>query len=150
MPDYIVITMVLIVLALAAYAASLCLQVYQKKQQSKQSQLAQAQQVQQRRESAQQSIDIILRCLLQNQVSLTEAAIRVSGLSKGLKPSTLEQEFYQPFDALALATSHIPILGDWKKLSRAEQRKYDVEREEIENSHRDRVMDAARRLVQAQ
>ena len=154
MPVYITVIMFLIIMALAAYALSLCLQLLkQKRQQARQ--LEQQKRMQEQRAQgkpveAQASIEILLRCLLQNQVSLTEAAIRVSGLAKALKGSEVEQSFYAPFDALALATSHIPILDAWAKLSAKQKRAFEIERASIESEHRDSIVNAANQLLKPQ
>ena len=54
------------------------------------------------------------------------------------------------FDNLAMATSHIPILTDWGKLSAKEQKRFNDEREIIEGEHKDKVLSAAKRLSQPQ
>ena len=150
MPIYITVLMLLIVIALAIYALALCLKLLkQRRHQAKQLE-QQAQTAQAKRVDAQASIEILLRCPLQDQVSLTEAAIRVSGLAKVLRNSEVEQSFYAPFDALAMATSHIPILEDWKKLPAKQKREFDIERATIESEHRERVINAAKQLIQPQ
>ena len=88
--------------------------------------------------------------MLQDQLSLTEAAIRVSGLAKSLKLSEIEQQFYIPFDELAMATSHIPILADWGRLSSKEQKRFNRERETIEGEYKDKILSSARQLNKPQ
>ena len=103
-----------------------------------------------RQVDAQNSIVIIARCLVQEQVSLTEAAIRISTLARSLNPSLVEQQLYMPFDTLAKATAHIPILDAWQQLPREEKKRLTQERENIEIQYRQRVMDAARDLLTMQ
>lgn len=154
MPNYIIGLMSLVVLALAVYAASLVIKLLKQKRQ--QADIAERQALERNQSSAgkrvdaQASIEILIRCLLQDQVSLTEAAIRVSALAKTLGHSEVEQSFYKPFDSLAMATSHIPILQDWAKLSNKERKQFDSQRAEIESEHRDTVMSAAKQLVKPQ
>ena len=59
-------------------------------------------------------------------------------------------EFDEIVDNLAMATSHIPILTDWGKLSAKEQKRFNDEREIIECEHKDKVLSAAKRLSQPQ
>ncbi len=105
-------------------------------------------QIQQQEASA--SIDVLVRCLIQEQVSLTEASIRISGLAKTLVLSDVEKEFYLPFDQLALVTSHIPILQEWGKLSAKEQLYFEQERAILEQEHKRRVLSAAQQLMRPQ
>lgn len=150
LPNYVIAIMVVIVLILLAYTASLCLRLWRKNRSVAQQAEDRKQSLQSKRLDAQASIDILLRCVLQDQVSLTEGAIRISGLAKVLGSAVVEQTFYQPFDALAMATSHIPILDDWIKLSSKQKHNFDKERAVIELEHRDKVMYAAKQLLKPQ
>jgi hypothetical protein len=150
LPNYVIAIMAVIVLILLAYTISLCLRLWRQNRSIAQQAEDRKQSLQAKRLDAQASIDILLRCVLQDQVSLTEGAIRISGLAKVLGSAVVEQTFYQPFDALAMATSHIPILDDWAKLSSKEKRRLDEERAVIEGEHRDKVMHAAKQLLKPQ
>ena len=151
---YIQILMSVIVVVLAAYALSLCIELFRLKRRvsaTRQTQSeAQKKVADKKNIETQESIDILLRCLLQDQLSLTEAAIRVSGLAKTLKLSEIEQQFYIPFDELAMATSHIPILADWSRLSSKEQKRFNSEREIIEGEYKDKILSVARQLNKPQ
>ena len=151
---YIQIIMSVIVVALAAYALSLCIKLFRLKRrvsEKRQAQIKEQESVAKKKNiEAQESIDILLRCLLQDQLSLTEAAIRISGLAKTLKLSEVEQQFYIPFDELAMATSHIPILADWGRLSSKEQKRFNSEREIIESKYKDKILSTARQLNKPQ
>lgn len=151
---YIQILMSVIVVVLAAYALSLCIKLFRLKrrvlEQRKAQSEAQKKVADKKNIETQESIDILLRCLLQDQLSLTEAAIRVSGLAKSLKLSEIEQQFYIPFDELAMATSHIPILADWGRLSSKEQKRFNSEREIIEGEYKDKILFTARQLNKPQ
>ena len=151
---YIQIIMSVIVVVLAAYALSLCIKLFRLKRRVSEKRQAQIKEqksvVKKKNIEAQESIDILLRCLLQDQLSLTEAAIRISGLAKTLKLSEVEQQFYLPFDELAMATSHIPILADWGRLSSKEQKRFNSEREIIESKYKDKILSTARQLNKPQ
>ena len=60
---------------------------------------------------ARQAIQVIARALLQNDLSDTEAAMRISFLSQQVAATPEELESFSIFQQLAEATSHIPILG---------------------------------------
>ena len=151
---YIQILMSVIVVVLVAYALSLCIKLFRLKrrvlEQRKAQSEAQKKVADKKNIETQESIDILLRCLLQDQLSLTEAAIRVSGLAKSLKLSEIERQFYIPFDELAMATSHIPILADWGRLSSKEQKRFNSEREIIETEYKDKILSTARQLNKPQ
>ncbi len=150
MPVYIQIFMLAVIILLSVYAISLCKQLWKLKRNEAIEKNKALQHSDNKKREAQESIHILLSCVLQDQVSLTEAAIRVSGLAKVLKLSEVEQQFYIAFDNLAMATSHIPILTDWGKLSAKEQKRFNDEREIIEGEHKDKVLSAAKRLSQPQ
>ena len=59
---------------------------------------------------ARQAIQVIARALLQNDLSDTEAAMRISFLSQQVAATSEELESFSIFQQLAEATSHIPIL----------------------------------------
>ena len=150
MSVYIQILMFIVIALLAIYAIVLCVQLWKVKRIEAVKTVEEQQWVDNQKKETQESIDILVRCLLQDQLSLTEAAIRVSGLAKVLKLTEVEQQFYIPFDNLAMATSHIPILADWGKLSAKEQKRFNDEREIIEGEHKDKVLEAAKRLHKLQ
>ena len=150
MPVYIQVLMFAVILLLSVYAIWLCKKLWKLKRDEVIDNNKEKLRVENKKIEAQESIHILVSCLLQDQVSLTEAAIRISGLAKALKPSEVEQQFYIAFDNLAMATSHIPILEAWGKLSAKEQKRFNEERGIIEGEYKDKVLDAAKRLSQPQ
>lgn len=93
------------------------------------------------------SIEIICRAMVSDQVTITEGCIRVSVLLRSLDLSEQQLSVYSVFFDLESATAHIPILDDWRKLSRKQQNVFDNERENIEEKYRDFVVDAAQRFL---
>ncbi|MBT5923038.1 MAG: DUF2489 domain-containing protein [Cellvibrionales bacterium] len=150
MSVYIQVFMLAVIFTLSAYAILLCKKLWKLKRDATTDKNKEQQRVENKKIETQESIHILISCLLQDQVSLTEAAIRISGLAKSLKLSDIEQQFYIAFDNLAMATSHIPILEAWGKLSTKEQKRFNDERGTIEGEHKDKVLDAAKRLRQPQ
>lgn len=84
---------------------------------------------------ARQSIQIIARALLQNDLSRTEAAMRIAFLSQKVKATSDEEELFSIFHQLAEATAHIPILEDWSSLERTEKKRLTTDREQIEEKY---------------
>lgn len=138
----------LIVVALAGYATHLLVKVRQQARQAniqrKENQLVQ----QQSAASARQNIIIMLRVVEQGQVSLTEAAIRIMSFTLALPPTERACPEYLPFDQLAKATAHIPILDRWQVLSRSEQLRFDQERAAHEETCRDDISKVIKPLLQ--
>lgn len=93
------------------------------------------------------SIQIIAQGVLDDQLSLTEGAIRIKVLLDGLAVTPETQEAYIAFYHLAAATDHIPILENWKSLSTKKKMEYDNQRQQLESDHREFVIDAAQRIL---
>ena len=133
---------------LAVYAAWLAARLFQQGRQRKKRLAELEQQKQQTQQHCRISIRIISNALLSDnqEITLTEAAMRISVLSTQLEPEELEQGNYLVFNQLAAATAHIPILDEWKKLKKGEKLKFDKERQEIEQQYRELAFAAARVL----
>jgi hypothetical protein len=99
-----------------------------------------------RREHANLSIQVIAGSIVEDQMTLTEGAIRLRGLLESLGADEAIQEEFTAFYQLAKATEHIPIMEEWKKLKIKQKLSYDSERETQEKTHRDFVLDAAKRI----
>lgn len=92
------------------------------------------------------SIQILAQALHNDELTLTEASIRIAGLLDSLDVSAQTKEEFSAFYQLREKTSHIPYLAAWQALSNAEQKKFDVERLRYEFTFNDFVMDAAKRI----
>ncbi|MGH1441652.1 MAG: DUF2489 domain-containing protein [Cellvibrionaceae bacterium] len=92
------------------------------------------------------SIQILAQGIVDDQLTLTEGAIRISVLLDNLKIDDQQREQYSAFFQLAEATSHIPILEGWKKLPKKEKANFDKERMATEEKFKDFVVDAAKRI----
>ncbi|MGB5326162.1 MAG: DUF2489 domain-containing protein [Pseudomonadales bacterium] len=165
MPDYVVMIMFAIVAALSAYAAWLLFRLARFKKQQREATPGSAAHAGSLHVNARspagnntashtlgsrESIHVLARCLLQGQVSSTEAAIRITALARGLPGVENTAESYTAFIDLANATAHIPILEDWRKLDMTQRKVFEAERKEIEATHEIRIMQAARALVTLQ
>jgi hypothetical protein len=136
-----------IVLILGVIAAYYLLKVHQlqKKQQLQLAELKAQNDAQRLRVN--RSIQIIAENILADQLSLTEGAIRIKNLLDGLAVEAETQESFAAFYHLTAATSHIPILDEWKALNTRQQMVFDKQRQQLESDHREFVLDAAQRVL---
>jgi hypothetical protein len=93
------------------------------------------------------SIQILAQAVGKEDLSLTEASIRISGLLDALNVTAEIKAEFSAFYQLREKTQHIPYLEAWQALSDAEQRKFDLERLQYEAGYQDFVMDAAKRII---
>lgn len=99
------------------------------------------------RQNLNQSIQIICKALIEDQVGCAEASLRISKLMDQLSVTNELREEFIAFDKLANAIVHIPILDAWKSLPRDQKREYARHIEQQEELLGDFVKDAARRLI---
>ena len=93
------------------------------------------------------SIQILAQAVGKEDLSLTEASIRICGLLDALNVGDEIKTEFSAFYQLREKTQHIPYLEAWKALSDAEQRKFDLERLQHEATYQDFIMDAAKRIA---
>jgi hypothetical protein len=140
----------LIILVLSVTAGHLTYKVYlQKKDHArrlKAQEAANQQALSEQRVRLNKSIQILAQAVHKDELTLTEASIRICGLLDSLDvPENIRTEF-SAFYQLREKTSHIPYLEAWHSLSNAEQKKFDLERLRYESTFNDFVMDAAKRI----
>jgi len=139
-----------IILVLAVIAGRLVFRVYQqKKERAVKLQALEAANRKAQVEHRQwlnKSIQILAQAVDNNELTLTEASIRISGLLDALAVSTEVKTEFSAFYQLREKTSHIPYLDAWKNLSNAEQKKFDIERLHHETTFNDFVLDASKRI----
>ena len=120
-----------------------------KQRQNRRSQPVEFQPKSQSQLDAQHSVRVIAQALLQNDLTPTEAAMRIGFLAQKYSPTASQAQSIQAFQSLAMETSHLPILEDWKALSSAEKKKIEKERLSIEDSHSAAINAAANTLAQS-
>ena len=145
--NLLIVFAVLIVVFLGAYALYLYLKLRTQKAKREQQQEVLAEELKGRHEHYRTSIRVIASAIVAEQVGLTEGAIRISMLVSQLEISESEKADYQVFFQLTEATSHIPILDEWKKLNTLKKRGYDQEREALEDTFREFIENAARKIL---
>ena len=137
-----------IILALSLVALYyLVLLLRSKRAQARQRELQQQQQIAQRARLI-KSVRLIAHGMIEDQLSLTEGAIRIGVLLESLMQEEQARTEFRAFYLLADATQHIPILDAWKQLSTRRKLGFDLQREQLEIDHREFVLDAARRLLE--
>lgn len=99
-----------------------------------------------RREWLNKSIQILAQAVHKDELTLTEASIRISGLLDSLDVHPDIKTEFSAFYQLREKTNHIPYLEAWHNLSNAEQKKFDLERLRHETTFNDFVVDAAKRI----
>jgi hypothetical protein len=98
---------------------------------------------------AQHSIRVIAQALLQNDLTPTEAAMRIGFLAQQYSPTEDQAPSLQVFQSLAMETSHLPILEAWKALSSQDKQRLEKERLSIEESHSEAIELAANTLAKS-
>lgn len=146
-PWFILALALLVIGVLAAYAIYLFFKLRSQNQQREKQAQELSQELAERRDHYRNSIKVICSALVEQQVSVTEAAIRISMLVSQLELNEQEKGDFQVFFKLTEATSHIPILENWKSLSKKEKQNFDIEREKLEQSFKEFIEDAARRIL---
>ncbi|WP_052481091.1 DUF2489 domain-containing protein [Gilvimarinus agarilyticus] len=98
------------------------------------------------RERVNTSIQVIAASVGREDLTLTEASIRISVLLDSLGVTDEVREEYSAFYQLRDATAHIPILEQWNKLPLAERRKFEKERLKHEQTYSAFILAAAERI----
>ena len=132
---------------LGLYALILHLKVREQNLQRKSNADILSKQLVKRQAEFKESIRVIASAIVQNQVSLTEGAIRINKLSSLLEGALSADKAYEVFSRLTDATAHIPILENWAKLTREEQAFFEVERKKIEEGFHHLIKSSAQRIL---
>lgn len=137
----------LIIVSILAAIAGVLLYKVHKQNQAQRVLLAEKEQaIREQRAHINRSIQILAQASQSEDLTLTEASIRISVLLDSLGVGDEVREEFSAFYQLRSLTEHIPILEGWKKLSRKEQMQFDLQRMKHEASYRDFVLDAAIRI----
>lgn len=93
------------------------------------------------------SIQVLAQALQKDEVTSTEASIRICGLLDALAVSDEVQDEFSAFYQLRARTHHIPFLEAWQALDKKQQQAFDIERLRHEADFHDFVVDAAKRII---
>lgn len=135
-----------IILVLASIAGVLLYKVRQREREQEKVLEARRQEGEAQRGRVNRSIQIIAQSISNDDITLTEASIRISVLLDSLSVEDQVREEFSAFYQLTEATSHIPILEGWKKLTPKEQFAFDQQRVTQEAHFQEFVQDAAKRI----
>ena len=137
----------IIVLLLTGYALYLGLQLKRQKSRRNKAEEELRIEFEYNDKEARQSVQIIAKALIQKDISETEAAMRIGFLSQKITANHYEKNLFSVFQQLAEATSHIPILDDWKALEKCEKNRLTQERTAIESKYSDFIKASAEQLT---
>lgn len=141
------IAAMIIVFPLAIYAGWLLWQLSKQRKRSQQLEASYQVLAAEKAQQAEKNILVLLLALQKDQLSTTEAAMRISHFSRMLAWPEDDMQFYNAFHQLAQDTSHIPILEQWQALSAQEQQGFDRQRIELEAMHRVNISSASQQLL---
>lgn len=142
-----VVLSVVILLGLGGYALYLVLQV-SKQQRDQAAKLAELEVfVQDQKDKRIQSIRILAQGVLDDQLTHTEAAVRITALLDVLGQGSVAREQHAALYKLTDETLHIPRLADWQALSKADQKRLEKDRLTSEAKYKDFVLASAASLV---
>src|SRR5690554_2362997 len=145
--EIILLILALIIIAVLAGIAGVLLYKVHQKNTHQRAQLAEKEAViKSQRDKVNNSIQILAQAVGRDELTLTEASIRISFLLDSLGVGEDVREEFSAFYQLMEQTRHIPILENWKNLSHKEQKDFDLQRLKSEESFRDFVQDAAVRI----
>ena len=145
--EIILLVLALIIIAVLTGIAGVLLYKVKQKNIHQRAQLAEKEAaIKVQRDKVNNSIQILAQAVGRDELTLTEASIRISFLLDSLGVSEGVREEFSAFYQLMEQTRHIPILENWKNLSHKEQKDFDLQRLKSEESFRDFVQDAAVRI----
>lgn len=138
--EWLVIGGLLLIFILAGYAAWLWYRVWRNRQR-------QLQQRHERNTRLAEDIRILARGLVEDQIPLIEAAIRIKVLLDNYSGPRRADLDVQVFADLYDATAHIPTHQAWKDLPLARRHQHEQLMAELEQQHRGQLQQAARALL---
>lgn len=145
--EIILLVLALIIIAVLTGIAGVLLYKVKQKNIHQRAQLAEKEAaIKVERDKVNNSIQILAQAVGRDELTLTEASIRISFLLDSLGVGEDVREEFSAFYQLMEQTRHIPILENWKNLSHKEQKDFDLQRLKSEESFRDFVQDAAVRI----
>jgi hypothetical protein len=136
----------IVIFLLAGVAVVLWYKVYKKAKKQRVLELQKDLAIEEQRKHINTSIQILAQASQTDGLTLTEASIRISVLLDSLGVNDEVRKDFFAFYQLRELTEHIPILEGWKKLDRKQQKQFEIQRLQYEQTYRDFVLDAAARI----
>ena len=145
--EIILLILALIIIAVLAGIAGVLLYKVKQKNTHQRVQVAEKEAaIKAQRDKVNNSIQILAQAVGRDELTLTEASIRISFLLDSLGVGDDVREEFSAFYQLMEQTRHIPILENWKKLGPKEQKEFDRQRLKLEADYREFVLNAAARV----
>ncbi len=94
-----------------------------------------------------ESLQVISRAILNEEIPLTEASIRCKVLLDNLDPQLAQSEAYIVFNEVFEQSKHIPRMEAWKKLKGPEKLEYIAHMDSLESDYSVQVIRAAECLL---
>lgn len=138
---------ILIIAVLVAVAIFLHWQLHLRKKRDAQLLAEQEARIAKMRQEAINSLRIIAKSYLSEQVELAEASIRISRVMDSLELNEAQRTPYRVFDQIHSQLAHIPILSDWKALSKKEKAAHLKTINQVEKEYQDFAKDAVKQLA---
>lgn len=136
-----------VVLVLLVAAAGLWWLVRRREQAVRERAKALAELQRERRHERERGLRIIAQALLDGQVGVSEACLRLDFLMAALEWPPAARAHYQAIGAAAEAVRHIPTHEAWRALPAVERLDYEVQMVAVEERHEADVRVAAERLL---
>lgn len=95
-----------------------------------------------------ESVRVLVRCMLEEQMELSEGCIRIKVLLDTLAPGLLEDTRFQIFQYMYERTEHMPTHEARQQTDKRFIRRLDLQRFKLEREHREAIHQAARELLQ--
>lgn len=147
MPYWLTFLFFLVIFILSFIAGLLHWQLYKKRKLNKQRQLKAEKDLAEKKKQAANSLRIIARSYLAEQVELTEACLRICHLLNYVDLDENSKAKLTVFYEISSRIAHIPILDDWKALDRATKAKHRETLEKVESDFKCFAKDAMQTLV---
>ncbi len=95
-----------------------------------------------------ESVRVLARCMLDDQMELSEGCIRVKVLLDTLAPELIQEPRFQIFAQMYESMAHMPTHAARLQTDKRFVRKLDLRRYQLEREHREAILQAARDLLQ--
>tara|TARA_R110001592_G_scaffold25598_1_gene97100 strand:- start:11727 stop:12197 length:471 start_codon:yes stop_codon:yes gene_type:complete len=97
---------------------------------------------------AHQSIKVIAKCIIDEQVDLSEGSIRIKVLLDYVAPELHDQPTFSIFSKMYAATEHMPTHEARQQADKTLIRKLDKERFKLEADNKEEILMASKELLQ--
>ena len=129
----------LVIVILSGFAWRLWRQVWKQEEEIKEYQKQVLVNERKRTEHIHESLNVIANALLDDQVRVAEASIRMAVLMSNLPLSCDSKHRFAPVFEVYNLTQHIPTHSKWKTLDKQQRRKFEKELQSIEKEYDERI-----------